>query len=114
MMMLEADNLREMEHTPTMQSQYQDRLVLETQSNGAKLRPMLRKQELKVGGRQLYHHRPRPPFVYLLRGERCRAIFNAPTKPDNSSETAYGFLEEEALQVRTRHLAGEAHCPISH
>ena len=114
MVMLGTDNLRRMGHTPTMRSRYRGRLVLETQSNGARLRPMLLKQELKVGGRQLYHHRPRLPFVYRLHGERCRAIFNAPTKPDSSSETAYDFLGEEGPQVRTLHLAGEVHCPISH
>jgi hypothetical protein len=113
-MMLEADKLYKTEHTRTTQSPCQGRLVLETQSNGARLRLMLRKQELKVGGRQLYHHRPRPLFVYHLRGEQCRAIFSVPTKPGSSSETAYDFLGEEALQVRTRRLAGEVHCPISH
>ena len=109
MMMMEADNLRKMEHTPTTQSRYKGRLMLEIQSNGARLRPMLRKQELKVAGRQPYQHNPRLLFVYLLHGERYRAIFSAPTKPGSSLRTDYGSLGE-GLQVRTRRLAGEVRC----
>ena len=110
-MMMEVDNLRKMERTPTTQSRYRGRLTPETQSNGVRLRPMLQKQELRIGGKQQYQHNPRPLFVYLLHGERYRAISSAPTKPGSSLKTDYGFLGE-GLLVRIRHLAGEVHCRI--